>query len=147
MIFKLVHSSHNIKFEWNTNNITKGSARLLGFFPITSSEYAATHYSDKPPDFSQHHVDLCIPEIPDMACKRTITLTGSDRNVIERIPLNYSTGSYQYYEPDNFSVNYFTPIKLDKLNIQLFSDNDEEFDSQNTDNSFEFEVTILVGSG
>ena len=26
-------------------------------------------------------------------------------------------------------------------------DNNEEFDSQNTDNSFEFEVTVLVGSG
>ena len=117
----------------------------MGFTPVDTPTAALTHYSDKPPDFSQHHVDLCIPEIPDMACKRTITRTGGGRNIIDRIPLTYPTGSYQYYEPDNFAINYFTPIKLDKLNIQLFSDNDEEFDSQNTDNSFEFEVTILVG--
>ena len=146
MIFKLVHSSHNIKFEWDTNNITKGSARLLGFFPITSSGYHATHYSDKPPDFSQHHVELCIPEIPDMACKRSI-FNGGEKNILERIPLTNSTGSYQYYETDYLNNNYFTPIKLDKLNIQLYSDNDEIFDSQNTDNSFEFEVTVLVGRG
>jgi len=147
MIFKLVHSSNDIKFLWSKNNVTKGAARLLGFNPVDTPTALLTHYSDKPPDFSQHHVDLCIPEIPDMACKRTITRTGSGRNIIDRIPLINPTGSYQYYEPDNFAINYFTPIKLDKLNIQLFSDNDEEFDSQNTDNSFEFEVTILVGRG
>jgi hypothetical protein len=146
MIFKVVHSSDNIKFEWNSNNITRGSARLLGFYPITSSEYSITHYSDKPPDISQNHVDLCIPEIPDISCKRTIS-NGGEKNIIDRIPLSYSTGSYQYYEPDNFAINYFTPIKLDKFNILLFSDNNEVFDSQNTDNSFEFELTILVGRG
>ena len=147
MIFKLAHPSSNIKLLWNNNNITKGAAKLLGFYSIESSSYTNTHHSDKPPDFSQHHVDLCIPEIPDMACKRTITHTGNGRNIIDRIPLTYSTGEYQYYEPDNFAINYFTPIKLDKLTIQLFSENDEVFDSQKTENSFEFEVTILVGSG
>ena len=101
-----------------------------------------TYYSDKPPDFSQHFVDLFIPEIPGIACKRTI-FNGGRKDVIERIPLTYSTGSYQRYEPDNYNTNYFTPIKLDKLNIQLFSDNNEEFDSQNTPNSFEFEITVL----
>ena len=39
--------------------------------------------------------------------------------------------------------NIFTPINFDKINIQLWSDNNEEFDSQNTDNSFEFEFTSL----
>ena len=146
MIFKLVHSSDNIKFEWDTNNITKGSAKLLGFYPNTSSSYQNTHYSEKPPDFSQHHVDLCIPEIPYIACKRSIFNRG-EKNILDRIPLTNSTGSYEYYETDHLINNYFTPIKLDKLNIQLFSDNDEEFDSQNTDNSFEFEITVLVGRG
>lgn len=145
MIFKLVHSSA-IKLLWSTDNITKGSARLLGFNPVDSSSHATIHHSDKPPDFSQHHVDLCIPEIPDMACKRTIA-NGGERTIIDRIPLTYPTGSNQYYDQDVFNVNYFTPIKLDKLTIQLYSDNNEVFDSQNTDNTFEFEVTILVGSG
>ena len=145
MIFKLVNSS-SIKFLWAKNNVTKGAARLFGFHPVNTETANTTHYSEKPPDFSQHHVDLCIPEIPDMACKRSIFNRG-EKNIIERIPLTNSTGSYQYYETDHLNNNYFTPIKLDKLNIQLYSDNDEIFDSQNTDNSFEFEVTVLVGRG
>ena len=118
----------------------------LGFHPINTESASTTHYSEKPPDFSQHHVDLCIPENPDMACKRSIFNRG-EKNILERIPLTNSTGSYEYYETDHLIDNYFTPIKLDKLNIQLYFDNDEIFDSQNTDNSFEFEVTVLVGSG
>ena len=141
MIFKLVNGS-SIKFLWSKNNVTKGAARLFGFNPIDSDIVAGPYYSDKPPDFSQHFVDLVIPEIPGIACKRTI-FNGGRMDVIERIPLTYSTGSYQRYEPDNYNTNYFTPIKLDKLNIQLFSDNNEEFDSQNTPNSFEFEITVL----
>ena len=139
MVFKLVNGSP-IKFLWNKNNVTKGAARLLGFYPIESSSSLTEHYSDKPPDFSQHYVDLHIPEIPSIACKLNL----HDRSLIDRIPLTYSTGSYQRYEPDSWlSSNYFTPIKLDKINIQLWSDNNEEFDSQNTDNSFEFEFTSL----
>ena len=139
MILKLVHSS-SIKFLWNNNNVTKGSARLLGFNPIESSSFATTHHSDKPPDFSQHYVDLYIPEIPSIACKLNL----HQRSIVERIPLTYSTGSYQRYEPDSWlASNYFTPIKLDEFNIQLWSDNNEEFDSQDTDNSFEFEFTSL----
>ena len=142
MIFKLVNNSA-IKFLWSKNNITKGAARLFGFYPLDSSgSLRTTHHSDKPPDFSQHFVDMVIPEIPGIACKRTI-FNGGRMDVIERIPLTYSTGAYQRYEPDNYNTNFFTPIKLNKLNIQLFSDNNEEFDSQNTPNSFEFEITIL----
>ena len=139
--FKLVHSSA-IKFLWNHNNITKACARLFGFNPIESVSFATDHHSDKPPDFSQHYVDLCIPEIPGIACKRIIR-RGGETNIIDRIPLTFGTGSYQWYEPDIFVTNYFTPIKLDKLNIQLFTEYGEEFDSNNTENSFEFEFTCL----
>ena len=139
MIFGIAHAS-SITLLWNNNNVNKGAARLLGFNPIESLSPAATHYSDKPPDFSQHFVDLYIPEIPPIACKLNLR----DKSIVERIPLTYSTGSYQRYEPDSWlASNYFTPIKLDKINIQLWSDNNEEFDSQDTDNSFEFEFTIL----
>lgn len=141
MIFELVNGSPII-FLWSKNNVTKGAARLFGFYPVDTGSPSPDHYSDKPPDFSQHFVDLVIPEIPGIACKRTI-FNGGRMDVIERIPLTFPTGSYQRYEPDNYNTNYFTPIKLDKLNIQLFSDNNEEFDSQNTPNSFEFEITVL----
>jgi len=141
MIFKLINSSP-IKFLWNHDNITKGASRLLGFNPIDDTSPATTYYSVKPPDFSQHYVDICIPEIPGIACKKILNGT-SEKNIIDRIPLTNGTGSYQWYEPDIFVTNYFTPIKLDKLNIQLFSEYGEEFDSNNTENSFEFEFTCL----
>jgi len=142
MIFKLVNGT-NIKFLWSKNNVTKGAARLFGFNPVDSSDIVAgPYYSDKPPDFSQHFVDLVIPEIPGIACKRCI-FNGGRKDILDRIPLTEPSGEYLRYEPDNYNTNYFTPIKLDKLNIQLFSDNNEVFDSQNTPNSFEFEITVL----
>ena len=49
MIFKLVNSS-SIKFLWAKNNVTKGAARLFGFYPV-NTETHTTHYSEKPPDF------------------------------------------------------------------------------------------------
>jgi len=141
MIFKVVHAS-NIKFLWSTDNVTKGAARLLGFYPVNSSSFTTTYHSDKPLDFSQHYVDLVIPEIPGIACKRSI-FNGGRKDVIERIPLTGGTGSYQRHVTDNYVTNYFTPIKLSQLTIRLFSDNNEEFDSQNTENNFEFEITAL----
>ena len=40
--------------------------------------------------------------------------------------------------------NYFYPININKLTIQLYEDtSDTLYDCQNNDNSFEFELTIL----
>jgi len=141
MIFKLVHSSQ-IKFLWNHSNVTKGAAKLFGFFPIESSSFATDHHSDKPPDMKQHYVDLVIPEIPGIAGKRSI-FNGGRLDIIDRIHLTGSSGDYVLYTPDNYPTNYFTPIKLSQLTIQLYSDNNLEFDSQNTDNDFTFEITVL----
>ena len=79
--------------------------------------------------------------------RKVIGVKGYNLEIIDRIPLTHPTGEYNYYEPEHFSVNYFTPIKLSSLTIQLYADNNELFDSQNTDNTFEFELTILVGTG
>ena len=103
MIFKLRHQSGtSTTILWTKNNITKGAARLLGFHIEENS--SVSHYSDSIPDFSQHHVDLVIPEIPYMACKRSINLNGSGNYIIDRIPLTHSTGEYNYYEPDKIEV-------------------------------------------
>ena len=141
MIFKLVHSSQ-IKFLWNHSNVTKGAAKLFGFYPVESGSFATDHHSEKPPDFSQHYVDLVIPEIPGIACKRSI-FNGGRLDIIDRIHLDAPRGEYVTYRPDNYPTNYFTPVRLSKLSIQLYSDNNLEFDSQNTDNDFVFEVTVL----
>lgn len=141
MIFKIKHSSSSVTLLWDNNNITKGAARVFGFHPVTTSSQQV-HHSDKPPDFSQHYVDLVIPEIPTIACKKSIFNNGS-LGIIDRIPLTQVVGEYLWYKPDYNIVNYFTPIKLDKLTIKLYSDNNELFDSQNTSNSLEFEITVL----
>ena len=55
-------------------------------------------------------------------------------------------GEYVYYTPqekDSEIQNYFSPIRLSKLQIQLYAWNNEFYDSQNSDNSFEFEITMI----
>tara|TARA_Y100001958_G_C21237247_1_gene564007 strand:+ start:1656 stop:2846 length:1191 start_codon:yes stop_codon:yes gene_type:complete len=92
---------------------------------------------------SIHFVDLVIPEIPSIACK----VSSNGRNVIDRIPLNSPSGTLVYYrspEGELQTENFFNPIKLDSLTIQLFdNDSKQKYDSQNGHNSFEFEITIV----
>ena len=118
----------------------KASARLLGFNPGTNP--AATGISPFPIDLSNHYVDVVVPEIPSIACKRTAT----GKNVIERIPLNSATGTIQYFicDPSDLqSTNYFYPIKLSEITIQLYTDNNNLLSATNEQSSFEFEITML----
>ena len=122
----------------------KSSAwRLLGILNMDEESSAADSERILPNviDHSIHYVDLVIPEIPYIACKHNM----SSKNVIDRIPLNVDPGDIVYYtaSQDNFD-NYFYPMNLSKLTIQLYEDtNDALYDCQNADNSFEFELTIL----
>ena len=55
-------------------------------------------------------------------------------------------GEYVHYQPtleESEIQNYFTPIRLFKLTIQLYTPNNELYDTQNADNSFEFEITMV----
>ena len=100
-----------------TINFTDGSKNLLGFSQDNVSG-SSTYTSDKHPDQTKHFVDLVIPEIPSIACKM-----GSKKQVIDRIPLNSETGSLVYYrspEAELQTHNYFYPMKLNSLNIQLY---------------------------
>ena len=124
--------------NWNKNDVTRGAARLFGFFPSDTSS-SSIHYSDKTPDISHHYVDLVIPEIPDKACK----IRSYGKNVIDRIPLYSFHGEYIHYSLDDNYINYFYPIKLHELTIQLFSEDKTKYDCNNADNSFEFELTIV----
>lgn len=141
--FKFTHATNNFTIHWNKNNVSRGAAKLFGFFPedidsTTSPPYEL--YSNKIPDLSTHYVDLVIPEIPQIACKHNSY--GND--IIERIPLTSFHGEYVYYKDDyDISVNYFFPIKLHELTIKLYSDNKELYDCNNSDNNFEFEITLV----
>ena len=99
-------------------------------------------YSNRLLDVSSHFVDLVIPEIPSITCKRN----SSGRDIIERIQLKANHGEYLHYrtaELDKEKQIYFTPMKLHRINIQLWAVNNELYDTNNSDVSFEFEITML----
>ena len=123
---------------------TVSSHRLLGFNKLNkdSSLDGGVHSvtSDNVVQQSTQFVDLVIPEIPYIACKRN----SIGKHLIDRIPLDCEQGSIMYYSSDINLENYFTPVNLNSLTIQLYEDTtDTLYDCQNNDNSFEFELTIL----
>ena len=123
-----------------TINFTDGSKKLLGFSQDSVSG-SSIYTSDKHPDQTKHFVDLVIPEIPSIACKM-----GSKKQVIDRIPLNSETGSLIYYrspEAELQTHNYFYPMKLNSLNIQLYENDSNTPYNSDGHNYFEFEITIV----
>lgn len=135
--YNITISSGTFTMDWN--NIDGYSYRLLGF-NNTSHSGSSTYTSDNVVQQSTQFVDLVIPEIPYIACKRN----SIGKHLIDRIPLDCEQGSIMYYSSDINLENYFTPINLNSLNIQLYEDTtDTPYDCQNNDNSFEFELTIL----
>lgn len=125
------------RIKWNDSN--GYSYRLFGFLNI-NSEFTNSLQSNNVVQQSTHFVDLVIPEIPYITCKKN----NYNKNIIERIPLDNSLGSIIHYSNDYNLDNYFFPINIDKINIQLYEDTTEFlYECQNSDNSFEFEITIL----
>jgi hypothetical protein len=119
-------------------------AKILGF-NAGSYDTATTHTSGVAGNFTQTYVDLVIPEIPSIVCKDN----SRGLAIIDRIPLIQSGGNslsfYQTNSSEYQSQNYFFPMKLSTLTIKLYQDSDQTilYDSQNGENTFEFEVTIL----
>ena len=116
--------------------------RLLGFNNDNTSA-STTHTSDNVSDSSIHYVDIVISEIPYMACKKN----PKGKSLIDRIPIDVGTGSLVHYKApitDYFSQNYFYPISLSKLTIDLFQDSHNiPYYNENADHFFEFEITML----
>ena len=133
-----IKNTSDFRIKWYSS---RGYAyRLFGFLNIDDTEYSTSHISNNIVQQNTHFVDLVIPEIPYIACKKNNT----DKNIIERIPLNQERGSLISYSTDINLDNYFYPIIIDKLTIQLYEDtSDTLYDCQNNDNAFEFELTIL----
>lgn len=136
------NGSDEITILWDFDNITRGAARLFGFLPKQKTSVSQKMYSDRTPDVSSHFVDLAIPQIPSIGCKRN----SSGRDIIERIQLKAGHGEYLHYSIDVDESNvqqYFAPITLHRLNIQLWAVNNVLYDSNNSDASFEFEITMV----
>ena len=128
-------------FKWADSD--NSSYRLFGFPKQNQTSLATSQTSDHAIDLSSHFVDLVIPEIPYISCKHN----GSGNNIIDRIPLSLSAGSlvtYYAHSSDIFTQNFFYPITLSQITIQLYEDTDNKlYETQNADNAFEFELTIL----
>ena len=138
--FKYTISDIGGTFEIDWINST--SNRLFGFFKKVNSTGADTYTSDNEADHSVHYIDLVITEIPSIACK----INNKGKEIISRIPFNADAGSLIYYRTPEHELqtsNYFYPIKLSQLTIQLIDDHGNIYDCNNADNSFEFELTIL----
>lgn len=131
-------SPQDFKINWSQ---FPACARLFGFEKDTSG-LTNSYTSDYSVDQSIHYVDLVINEIPGIACK----MSSKGKEIIARIPFTNVSGGLIYYrapEGELQSSNYFFPIKLSSLTIQLFDDNGNEYDSNNGDNYFEFEISIV----
>ena len=89
---------------------------------------------------SNHFIDLHIPEIPHIACKQN----EYGVPIIERIPLDVSTTTINNYTQDRSYQNYFTPIKLSKLNLVVFLPDGTR--SITYGGFYEFEITVLKDS-
>ena len=89
---------------------------------------------------SNHFIDLHIPEIPHIACKQN----EYGVPIIERIPLDVSTTTINNYTQDRPYQNYFTPIKLSKLNLVVFLPDGTR--SITYGGFYEFEITVLKDS-
>ena len=117
-------------------------ARLFGFEKDLTRGLTNSYTSDYSVDQSIHYVDLVINEIPGIACK----MSSKGKEIIARIPFTNVSGGLIYYrapEGELQSSNYFFPMKLSSLTIQLFDDNGNVYDSNNGDNYFEFEISII----
>ena len=138
--YKIAYGSP-FTIHWGKNNVSRGAARLFGFFADDITTADGDLFSNKTPDISSHYVDLVIPEIPSKACK----FTAYGKGIIERIPFDVFHGEYVHHERSLAitSENYFFPIKLHQLSIELYSQDKEIYDSNNSDNFFEFEITIV----
>lgn len=139
-----IANSTSFHFKWNTNYLTNNSHAYKSFgFKNINGTATTSVISDNASDLYVHFVDLIIPEIPGIACKRNT----EGKNMIERIPITRQTEpftTYMSHPTELMSQIYFYPISLNKLTIELYDDStDQLFQSENMDNSFEFEITIL----
>lgn len=126
---------------WDYDSVTRGAARLFGFVPEKKTSSNRELVSNKMANFDSQYVDLVIPEIPSIACKKN----SSGREIIERIQLKEGHGEYLHYKTPNDGIEqqYFNPIKLHRLTAQLWSVNNILYDNDNSDISYEFEITMI----
>ena len=143
LLFTFTTSSGTFKIDWSKSPLL---AKALGFYEAEKTFGTDAVSSDYSGDFTTSFADLVIPEIPAIACKDN----SKGKPLIDRIPLiqRSSDNSRSHYETnpsEYFTQNYFYPMKLGQLTIQLFLDSQEDiiYDAHKGETDFEFELTIL----
>ena len=141
--------SINFKFLWDDLwNETAGVHinRLLGFnqinIPSENQDLANKGLvSTIHPNMITHYIDLIINEIPYIACKKNAL----GRKLIERIGLMGGLGELvEYVQPwETENENYFYPINLTRLNIEIYSHESHKLFDDTRDHSLEFEITTI----
>jgi hypothetical protein len=110
---------------------------------IPKNNYRCGIIADQIPHLKNSYIDLVVDEIPDIG-----TIGNSiGYNIIERITSdNTKFGDLIHYDTSKAiepSHNFFYPIILDKLSIKLYGDNGFILDNSGSNNSFEFEITMI----
>lgn len=123
---------------------TFGILDILGFGPDVNLSIT-TEAKHHPNLLVGTFIDIVVDEIPTEACKRTC----NGRNIVSRVPIYTSSADNDiiYYDNKRFNCNYeannlFYPKNINQLSISLYLNN-EEFNFDNIDYSFEFELTVL----
>tara|TARA_Y100000768_G_scaffold387576_1_gene379359 strand:+ start:1362 stop:2333 length:972 start_codon:yes stop_codon:yes gene_type:complete len=112
---------------------------LLGF---GKKNYSGenTYTADNQVKLRTPFIDVIIPEIPYMACKKN----PHSKRIIERVSLASESNRYIFHSPEDYSeTNYFTPINLDRITIQLFDEYNKIPYNAKDDNFFEFEIITM----
>ena len=143
LLFTFTTNSGTFTIDWSKSPLL---AKALGFYEAEKTFGTDGVSSDYSGDFTTSFADLVIPEIPAIACKDN----SKGKPLIDRIPLiqRSSDNSRSHYETnpsEYFTQNYFYPMKLGQLTIQLFLDSQEDiiYDAHKGETDFEFELTIL----
>ncbi len=139
-LFTISHSSTTIRLLFENLSETNMIHTLLGF-DKTNTVTSTTLISNKAAILDTHFVDLVIPEIPYISCKKNAT----GKHLIDRIPINSEDGTMNYYvqAADYDKMSYFYPISLNQITIELYDESNGGFYTSKTDHFFEFELTML----
>lgn len=112
------------------------SAHTTLGFPTVDTEFAQEHFGVMHMNLdSSSYVDVIVEEIPSAAHQETPI-----GPTLARVPLDNSNFTIKYWENDYKGVNYFYPMFLPKITIQLRNANGKLYDTFGFDHGFTFLV-------
>jgi hypothetical protein len=130
-----------ICFYTNSSGTYKSSIKLIDDFKLNGLDnvigFELISSSIITNDTSIPFIDICISEIPHIACKQ------NERGIpiIERIPLDLNTATQHKHIQHRAYKNYFSPIKLSTLTLVVRLPDGSV--SELFKGNYEFEITVL----